>query len=233
MRWTRPKRCSMQFRVPGKVVVDDEVRSLKVDALACGVGGDEHETVLVLGEGLLDGRVVHRGLLSQRCEQLLLRCQKCSETVDEVVERVPVLGEHDELSPVTLCGEHFGAFRSIVEVLAIAVDARFSEIKRELFEQFECLDFVFEFSDRGCGCRCVNDFRIDFVFFVVVEVVVGVDVDCVREVIVVIDAVSGIDVEEAGEAFLLRRGSRVPAFWAAARSSMARCSRRLRRRRSD
>ena len=179
---------------------------MKVDALACSVGGDEHETVLVLGEGLLDDASFIAGCRARDVNNCFFVAKKCSETVDEVVERVPVLGEHDELSPVTLCGEHFGAFREHRgKFLPFAIHAGFSEIKRELFEQFECLDFVFEFSDRGCGCRCVNDFRIDFVFFVVVEVVVGVDVDCVREVIVVIDAVSGIDVEEAGEAFLLRR----------------------------
>ena len=30
-------------RVPGQVVVDDQVGALQVDALACGVGGDELE----------------------------------------------------------------------------------------------------------------------------------------------------------------------------------------------
>src|SRR5205814_2082985 len=41
------------IRVPGKVVVDHEVRPLEVDTLPGRVGRDEHEHVFVLDERLL------------------------------------------------------------------------------------------------------------------------------------------------------------------------------------
>ena len=44
--------------VPRQVVVDDEVGPLKVDALAGGIGGDQDEAVLVLGEPCLDAAAV-------------------------------------------------------------------------------------------------------------------------------------------------------------------------------
>ena len=48
--------------VPWQVVVDHQMRPLEVDALAGGVGGDQDQHVLVLGEGLLHLRRSSRGI---------------------------------------------------------------------------------------------------------------------------------------------------------------------------
>ena len=53
MRWMRPKRCSMPVGVPRQVVVHHQVRALKVDAFAGGIGGQQHLHLGIVLERLL------------------------------------------------------------------------------------------------------------------------------------------------------------------------------------
>ena len=84
-------------RVPGEVVVHHQVRSLKVDAFAGSVGGEEHLDLRIVEEALLrlapllapHAAVDHGdglGAAEERADPLL-----------QVVQRVAVLREEDEL----------------------------------------------------------------------------------------------------------------------------------------
>ena len=85
-------------RVPGQVVVHHEVGALEVDALARGVGRDEDEDVRVLREGLLDACGAPRADTAVDRDDRLGRPRKARSLLDEVVERVAVLGEDDQLA---------------------------------------------------------------------------------------------------------------------------------------
>ena len=86
-------------RVPRQVVVDQQVGALEVDALARGVGRDEDQAVLVLGEPLLDDPTLLADHSAVDGHDGFGSAEVGAQLADEVVERVPVLGEHDQLPP--------------------------------------------------------------------------------------------------------------------------------------
>ena len=86
------------IRVPGKVVVDDQVGSLEVDAFARSIGGDEHEARLVLGEAGLDlAPILAWGTAGDELDGLGIT-EEGAQSVYEVVHGVAMFGEDEELS---------------------------------------------------------------------------------------------------------------------------------------
>ena len=83
--------------VPRQVVVDHQVGPLEVDALARGVGGEQHPHLRVVLERLLRLHPLLAAHAAVDHDHGLLAAQQGRDAGFEVVERVAVLGEDDEL----------------------------------------------------------------------------------------------------------------------------------------
>ena len=90
--------------VPRQVVVDHQVRALEVDALAGGVGGEQHLHLGVVLERLLRLQPLLAPHAAVDHDDGLCAAEQRRDAVLEVVQRVAVLGEDDEL----LVGEGVG-----------------------------------------------------------------------------------------------------------------------------
>ena len=89
-------------RVPGQVVVHHEVRSLQVDALTGSVGCDEYAHVLVLLEHLLCAVPLLTRHATFDGEHCVVAPQKRADLRCQVLKRVLVLGEDDQLLPAPI-----------------------------------------------------------------------------------------------------------------------------------
>ena len=83
--------------VPRQVVVDHQVRALEVDALAGGVGGQQHLHLGVVLEGLLRLQALFAAHAAVDDDHGLLAAKQRGDALFKIVERVAVLGEDDEL----------------------------------------------------------------------------------------------------------------------------------------
>jgi hypothetical protein len=83
--------------VPRQVVVDHQVRALQVDALAGGVGGQQHLHLGVVLEGFLHLQALFAADAAVDDDHGLLAAEQRGDALFEVVERVAVLGEDDQL----------------------------------------------------------------------------------------------------------------------------------------
>ena len=147
-------------RVPRQVVVDQQVRALEVDALAGGVGRDEDDAVLVLGE---DAPGLRRRS-SRRTPPWIATTasvapEEGAKLVDEVVERVAVLGEDDQLASAAVGSNISGASSSrLDELRPLAVAARNARTRvGERFEPRERRDLDLQLGDRARGGRLVDE----------------------------------------------------------------------------
>ena len=91
--------------VPGQVAIDHQVSALEVDAFA---GGVEDLYLLVLREGLLGLLPVLPAYAAVNGDHGLGLAEEDAEAFCEVVQRVAVFGEDDELAAVPLDVEHPG-----------------------------------------------------------------------------------------------------------------------------
>ena len=91
-------------RVPRQVVVDHQVRGLEVQALAGGVGGEQDLAVRVLGELLGDLAALAAAHAAVDRLDRLGPAEQRADPAREVVERVAVLGEDDQLAPLIAPG---------------------------------------------------------------------------------------------------------------------------------
>ena len=85
-------------RVPRQVVVDHQVGDLQVDALAGGVGGDEHLDGRVDAEPVLDLAAVVTLDATVDRDDRFGSTEFGGDPLGDVGERVFVLGEHDQLA---------------------------------------------------------------------------------------------------------------------------------------
>ena len=84
-------------RVPRQVVVDHQVRALQVQALAGGVGGDQHPGVLVLGEQFGDPAAFLTPDPAVDGDHGVGAAEQVTDAFGQVLQGVPVLGEDDDL----------------------------------------------------------------------------------------------------------------------------------------
>ena len=83
--------------VPRQVVIDHQVGALEVDALARGVGGEQHLHLRVVLERLLRLHPLLAAHAAVDDDHGLLAAEQRRDTGLQVVQRVAVLGEDDEL----------------------------------------------------------------------------------------------------------------------------------------
>jgi hypothetical protein len=84
-------------RVPRQVVVDHQVRALQVDALAGGVGGQQHLHFGVVLEGLLHLQALFAADAAVDDDHGFLAAEQRGDALLQIVEGVAVLGEDDQL----------------------------------------------------------------------------------------------------------------------------------------
>src|SRR6266571_8976873 len=84
-------------RVPGQVVVHHQVRALEVDALASGVGGEEHLHFGIVQKALLRLAPFLTAQAAMDEHDSLWAAKQRANLALQVVEGVAVLGEHDKL----------------------------------------------------------------------------------------------------------------------------------------
>src|SRR6266540_2166014 len=93
-----PKPLLDPVRIPGQVVVDHQVRTLEVDALAGRVSRDKHADFRALTERLLRF-TAHLPLeAAMDLDHGFALPEQRADAFGEVVERVAVLGEDDQLA---------------------------------------------------------------------------------------------------------------------------------------
>ena len=89
-------------RVPRQVVVDHQVGALQVQALAGGVGGDQHPGVDVLGEQLRDLAAFLAPDPAVDGDHGVGAAEQVADAFGQVLQGVPVLGEDDDLADVAV-----------------------------------------------------------------------------------------------------------------------------------
>ena len=90
--------------VPGQVVVHHQVGALEVDALAGGVGGQQHLHLGVVLERLLRLHALLAAHAAVDHDHGLLTAEQRGDAVLKIVQRVAVLGEEDQLLVRRGCG---------------------------------------------------------------------------------------------------------------------------------
>ena len=93
-------------RIPGQVVVDHQVGALQVDAFAGGVGGDEDFDFLVVRECLLGLAPFLAADAAVNDDDGLGPSDECPDPLGEIIQRVAMLGEDDELAAMPVGVEH-------------------------------------------------------------------------------------------------------------------------------
>jgi hypothetical protein len=83
--------------VPRQVVIDHQVRALQVDALAGGVGRQQYLHLGVVLEGFLHLEALFPADAAMDDDDCLLAAEQRGDALLQVVERVAVLGEDDQL----------------------------------------------------------------------------------------------------------------------------------------
>src|SRR3990170_6636870 len=83
--------------VPWKVVIHHQVRPLQVDPLACRIGGEEHLHLRIVPERFLGLQPLFAPHAAMDDDNGLLSAKQGGNAVLQVVQRVPMLGEKDQL----------------------------------------------------------------------------------------------------------------------------------------
>ena len=85
--------------VPREILVDHQVRALKVDALCSGVGGNQNLNVGVVQEALLTSASILAPQSAMYLDNCIRSSEERTDLAHQVVERVAVFGEDNQLLP--------------------------------------------------------------------------------------------------------------------------------------
>ena len=83
--------------VPGQVVIDHQVGALEIDALAGGVGGQQHPHTRIVLEGFLNLQALLAADAAVDDDDGVRAAEEAGDAVVQIIERVAVLGEDDQL----------------------------------------------------------------------------------------------------------------------------------------
>ena len=165
-------------RVPRQVVVHHQVSLLEVDALARRVGGHQHQDVRILGEPVLHRPALVSPGAARNVHDGAVAAEERPQPVDQVVESIAVLCEHDQLAAVAGRREHLGRLRQgFGELLPLGVGSRSAQVIGRLLEPLQGGDLALQLGDRLGGGGRVDDLGVDLGLLLGVELVVGVDVE--------------------------------------------------------
>ncbi len=112
-------------RVPRQVIVCHEVRALQVDAFAGGIGSDENFRVRIVAKGIfccLALLAVHPAVDH---DYGFLATIKLAQILHEIIERIPMLSEDDELAATPIAVEHnLAVAENFRKLLPLAIGLR-------------------------------------------------------------------------------------------------------------
>ena len=149
-------------RVPRQVIVDHEVSALQVQALARGVGGDEHPGLGVLGEQLHDLAPFLAADTAVDGDDRLGTAEQVTDTSGQVLQGVAVLGEHDDLPDVAAgAGDQRVVGEQLAELGPLLVRAAVPHSPGEFFQVGEDQEFLVQLGDRPGGGSRVGDLGLD------------------------------------------------------------------------
>ena len=179
-----PEALLQAVGVPRQVVVDHEVGALQVDTLAGGVGRHEDAHVGVLLERLLRAVSLVARHAALDGEHRAGVAQERADLPGEVVERVLVLREDDELLAAPVRAEHVGVvLQEARELLPLAVLAAHAHVVGLALEHAQGGDLRLKLGRGSRGRGGVDDVVLHLLVFVraivVLVEVLGVDVPLV------------------------------------------------------
>ena len=149
-----PEALLQPGRVPRKVVVDHEVGALQVDALASGVGGHQDQHLLVLHKRLLDMAPIPAPQPTVNGDHGFGATQQGTDTVGQVVERIAVFAENDELASLAIGVKHLGlVLKQAGELGPFAVLPATADALGQRFQLLEPVDFGLQLG-HSPGSRC-------------------------------------------------------------------------------
>ena len=147
-------------RVPRQVVVDHQVGVLEVDAFASGIRGDEDPHVGVGAEQLLDLAALVAVTPAVDGDDGVGVAEQPADLLLQVVQRVAVLGEDDQLALAPEASRISGVFwRSLREFVPLAVLAGCDDRLGLLLQALQDDDLGFQFVD-GLGGGGLIDERL-------------------------------------------------------------------------
>src|SRR3990172_3146711 len=126
--------------------------ALKIDPLPGGVGRDEDRDVLVLSEGVLRLATVLPAHPAVDRDNCLVSSEEGSDALGQVIERVPVLGEDDQLPSRSPRIEHLLLLlQELRELVPLAIRPRSPDLRCKSLEFAQTLDLELELGDRPRG----------------------------------------------------------------------------------
>ena len=145
------------IRVPGQVVVHHQVGVLEVDAFAGGIGGDENSHIGVGAEQRLEAAAFVAVRAAMNRDDRVGVAEHAGDPLMQVVQRVAVFGEDDEL-PLPPGGVvHLRiVLEDFREFIPLAVLAGGDDGLGLLLEPLEDDDLRLQFGDRLGGSRLVD-----------------------------------------------------------------------------
>jgi hypothetical protein len=199
-----PETLLEPIRVPGQIVVDHQVGALKVDALASRVGRQQHPHLGIVPEGFLRFHALLAAQTAMDDDDGGIAAEQRAYTRLQIVERVAVLGKHDELLARRrrrLGGQgdasvvRRGAFRETIgdrggredfaeqgrEFAPFLVVATATDRERKALEALERFDLDPQLVDGASGGRLVEDLFFGRFQFRVRRVVEVLDVFLVEQ----------------------------------------------------
>ena len=80
--------------IPRQVVIDHQVRALKIDAFARGISGDEHRHILLVSEEFLRLASILALHVARDRDDRILAADEPTDLLDQIVKSVAMLGEN-------------------------------------------------------------------------------------------------------------------------------------------
>jgi hypothetical protein len=145
------------IRVPREIVIHHQVRTLQVDALASSVGGDEDQDLRVVLEGGLGFAPFVSVESTVNRNDSLTAAKHAADAFDQVVQRVAMFREDDQLAAISVRVEHFRLLlQEGRELLPLGAQAS-ADLRGHRFEVSQALDFRAELSERSGGRGLVDN----------------------------------------------------------------------------
>ena len=146
-------------RVPGQVVVHEQMSALQVHALPGRVRRDKHEHVGFLQERLLRFASKLAAHPTVDLDHRLRPAEQCSDAAGQVVERVAMLGEDDQLPALPRFVEHLRltVLQQLGKARPLRIGSGQAHLVRELLKPAQGVDLVAEFGDRLRRRRLIDD----------------------------------------------------------------------------
>ena len=168
-------------RIPGQVVVDHQVGALQVDAVAGGVGGQQHLHLRVVPERFLRRQTFLAAHAAVDDDHRRLSAEQCRDALLQVAQRVAVLGEDHQLlmrrgrgprdravtvangrlpGPAVPSCSREDLAEQARELAPLGIRASTAYAEGEALERLQCVEFHLQLHDGPGGGRLVEDARL-------------------------------------------------------------------------